>query len=89
MSKNELKMDTKLVNLIRNAVEDSEDEYGWAHLAIVGQNISNKSSEFDPRNYGYKKLGELIKAMDLFDIDERQAQNSPGKEVFIRDKRKR
>ena len=87
--RNELKMNTRLVNLVRNAVEDSEDEYGWAHLAIVGQNISNKSSEFDPRNYGYKKLGELIKAMDLFDIDERQAQNSPGKEVFIRDKRKR
>lgn len=84
----ELKKDTKLVNLLRGAVEDSADENGWAHLGNVGQNIANKSPEFDPRNFGYKKLGELIKAIQLFEINERSSDNSPAKAIYIRDKRK-
>ncbi len=52
----ELKKDTKLVNLLRNAVEASSDDSGWAHLASVGSNVAKQAPEFDPRNYGYKKL---------------------------------
>lgn len=88
-STNILKRDTRLVNLLRNAVEDSADESGWAYLGNVGQNIANKSSEFDPRNYGYKKLGELIAATKLFDVDERSSDNAPGKAIYIRDKRRK
>ena len=84
----ELKKYTKLVNLLRSAVEDSADENGWSHLGNVGQNIANKSPEFDPRNFGYKKLGELIKATQLFEINERSSDNSPAKAIYIRDKRK-
>src|SRR4030065_1300638 len=36
-STNELKQDTRLVNLLRNAVEASSDESGWSHLAPVGR----------------------------------------------------
>ncbi len=36
-SSSELKQDTKLVNLLRNAVEASSDESGWAHLCAGGQ----------------------------------------------------
>lgn len=88
-STRELKSDTRLVNLLRSAVGDSEDEDGWAHLSTVGTNISNKSSEFDPRNYGYNKLGELMKAVDLFEIDERRHENSPAKTIFVRDRRRK
>lgn len=84
----ELKKDTRLVNLLRSAVDDSADENGWSHLGNVGQNIANKSPEFDPRNFGYKKLGELIKATQLFEINERSSDNSPAKAIYIRDKRK-
>ncbi|TVR90592.1 MAG: NYN domain-containing protein [Spirochaetaceae bacterium] len=84
----DLRSDTKLVNLLRNAVEDSANENGWAHLATVGQNIANKSSEFDPRNYGYVKLGELVKAVGLFELDERGSDNSPARNVYVRDKRR-
>lgn len=85
----ELRQDTRLVNLVRNAVEDSADENGWAHLSAVGVNIANKSPEFDPRNYGFKKLGELVRATKLFDIDERPHENSPAKSVYIRDNRRK
>ena len=88
-STKELKGDTKLVNLLRNAVEDSADEDGWAYLANVGQNIANRAPEFDPRNYGYKKLVELIGAVQLFDKDERVSSSSQDKLIYIRDKRKK
>jgi uncharacterized LabA/DUF88 family protein len=77
----ELKGNSKLIKLLRNAIESTQEEDGWSSLGRVGGHISNQAS-FDPRNYGYKKLVELIEAVGLFDIERR------GKTaVFIRDKR--
>jgi len=88
-STNELKKDTKLVNLLRNAVEASSDDSGWAHLASVGSNVAKQAPEFDPRNYGYKKLGELASATKLFQIEERTVGEGPSKSVYLKDKRKK
>ncbi len=85
----QLKKDTKLVNLLRNAVEASSDDSGWAHLASVGSNVAKQAPEFDPRNYGYKKLGELASATNLFQIEERTVGDGPSKSVFLKDKRKK
>ncbi len=85
----ELRGDSRLVNLLRNATEDSADDTGWANLGTVGQNIANKSPEFDPRNYGFKKLGELIRASGLFVVEERSFDNSAAKQIYIRDKRRK
>ena len=85
----ELKQDTKLVNLLRNAVEASSDDSGWAPLASVGSNIAKQAPEFDPRNYGYKKLGELVTATKLFHIEERMVGEGPSKAVYLKDKRKK
>ena len=85
----ELKKDTKLVNLLRNAVEASSDDSGWAHLASVGSNIAKQAPEFDPRNYGYKKLGELASATKLFKIDERVVGDGPSKAIYLMDNRKK
>jgi len=83
----ELKRDSRLVTLLRDAVEDSADESGWAYLGFVGKYIANRSPEFDPRNYGYDRLGELIRATTLFQLDERTKENSPNKMIHVRDKR--
>ncbi|MFP4333790.1 MAG: NYN domain-containing protein, partial [Campylobacterales bacterium] len=56
MNTQELKRDTRLVNLLRSATESSSDESGWAHLGAVGSNIIKQAPEFDARNYGYEKL---------------------------------
>lgn len=87
-STNELKMDTRLVNLLRSAVIASMDEEGWAFLGEVGQHITKQSPEFDARNYGYAKLKDLVKAIGLFKIDERIDQRAPNiKQIYIKDKR--
>lgn len=87
-SSRELKQDTKLVNLLRNAVEAASDESNWAHLGPVGSYIAKKSSEFDPRNYGYEKLGELVEATGLFDMERRSVNGGHSKVIYIKDKRK-
>lgn len=88
-SSSELKQDAKLVALLRNAVEASSDESGWAHLAPVGSNIAKQSPDFDPRNYGYGKLGELVAATNLFDIEKRQIDKTNSKTIYLRDRRKK
>lgn len=86
-STGELKQDTRLVSLLRNAVESSSDEMGWASLGAVGNTIAKQSPDFDSRNYGYAKLSGLIKATKLFDVEERPTVNGGSKAVYVRDSR--
>jgi uncharacterized protein (TIGR00288 family) len=78
----EMRGDTWLVNVLRNAVDHTMDEYGWANLADIGAYINNSTS-FSPINFGYKKLSNLIKEIDLFDI----SVDKGSKQMSIRDKR--
>jgi uncharacterized protein (TIGR00288 family) len=77
-----IKSDTKLINMLRQAIESSEEEDGWAALGTVGTHITNHAS-FDPRNYGFKKLSDLFSAIDLFEL-----KKSNSKMLWVRDKRK-
>ena len=81
-SKN-IKSDTKLISLLRQAIESTEEDNGWAALGPVGSHISNKTS-FDTRNYGYKNLSSLIKAIDLFEL-----KRGPGNSYLVKDARKK
>lgn len=63
----ELRQDTRLVQMLRSAVGAVAGDDGWAHLGPVGSQINNQAS-FDPRNYGYSKLSELVTATDLFEV---------------------
>ena len=87
--KKEFKVDRKLLKLLRDAVDDVADESGWAYLGGVGQKINNRSTDFDPRNYGFKKLGDMFRAIPQFEIEERPRANTTGKQLYIRWKKKR
>ena len=87
-SSKELKGDTRLVNLLRGAIESAADETGWANLATVGNKIVNQAPEFDSRNYGYIKLGELIEATKLFDLETRTIDKEGHTAKFVKDKRR-
>jgi len=86
-SSSELKQNTKLVSLLRNAAEVASDESGWADLASIGSNIAKQAPDFDSRNYGYAKLGELVTATKLFDLEQRRIGDTNSKALYIRDKR--
>lgn len=78
-TRSDLRNDTALVRLLRTAAEKTADDGGWSHLSQVGQYIRNNSS-FSAVNYGYRTLGDLIRASDLFDIDMRHG----GTAMFIK-----
>ena len=82
-SRNELRGEAGLVNILRTAVEQTAEEDGWSHLGRVGQYISNNTS-LSPINYGYKKWSDLIRVSDLFEIEMRN-NNSV---MYIKAKRK-
>ena len=82
-NRNDLRMDTSLVRLLRTAVEQTTEDDGWAHMSRVGHYISNNSS-FSSINYGYKKLGDLIKVSELFNVEMR----NNGSAMYIKDMRK-
>ncbi|WP_234035852.1 OST-HTH/LOTUS domain-containing protein [Ectopseudomonas mendocina] len=72
-----------MVRLLRTAADRTAGDDGWSHLSKVGEYIHNNSS-FSVVNYGYQKLGDLIRASELFDINMRY----DGTAMFIRDQRK-
>ncbi|MCD6257993.1 MAG: NYN domain-containing protein [Helicobacteraceae bacterium] len=77
-----LKSDTKLINLLRQAIEACEEDDGWAMLGPVGTHITNHAS-FDQRNYGFKKLSDLFMAIDLFEV-KKTGQTA----LWVRDKKR-
>ncbi|WP_200387540.1 NYN domain-containing protein [Thiocapsa imhoffii] len=83
----DLRRDAKLVGLLRAAVDGAADDTGWAGLGAVGSAIAKRSPEFDSRNYGYARLSGLLKAIQLFEMEERQVGRGPHKGLFVRDQR--
>jgi uncharacterized LabA/DUF88 family protein len=78
------KPDKNLVSLITSSINDIADENGWAFLGDLGNMLLKKRPDFDPRNYGFQKLLQLIKRLGLFEIDERESGKRHVKLVFVR-----
>lgn len=77
----QLAMDTKLVSLIRSAIEALSEDDGYAPMGEVKKHIVKNFSAFDSRNYGYPKFSDLIYTIGLFELDSQKQR--------IRDKRKK
>lgn len=77
----ELAMDTKLVTLIRSAIDALSDEDGFAHMGEVKKHIVKNFPAFDSRNYKHDKFSSLIQAIGLFELD--------AQKQHIKDKRKK
>ena len=78
------KADKNLVNLITTSINDIADENGWAFLGDLGNMLLKKRPDFDSRNYGFEKLLQLIRSLELFEIDERESGRRNIKLVYIR-----
>ena len=78
-SGSELKENSKLV---KSAYEAIAEEDGWASLGELRGQINKLSSSFDSRTYGYKKLGELVRAIDLFEIKSVPHENNQAAKVL-------
>jgi uncharacterized LabA/DUF88 family protein len=81
------RVDNDLVKLIEDSINDLADEEGWTFLGDLGNLILKRQPDFDPRNYGFKKLVPLIKNLQHFEIDERNTGKNNIILVYVRNKK--
>jgi len=75
-----------VIKLISATITDLADDSGWAFLGEVGSLIQKKRPDFDSRNYGFNKLTPLIKAINRFEIDERDTGKPHIKHIYVRNR---
>ncbi len=75
-----------VVDLIADSLSMIADEDGFAFMGELGNLLLRKQPDFDPRNYGFQKLTQLVKSLDRFEIDARPTSNPHTKHVYLRDK---
>ena len=74
---------------MQNAIDAFMGDGGWARPGSVASNVAKQAPEFDPRNYGYRKLRDFVEAMKLFEIREDSAGPGHPKVICIRDQRRK
>lgn len=57
------------VPIIRKIISEMETDDGWVPLGVVGNRLANLASDFDPRNFGVRKLSDLVRKLSAFEIE--------------------
>ena len=58
--------------IIGKVISQMESEDGWVPLGSVGTHLANLASDFDPRTFGFRKLSDLVRKTNAFEIDHPQ-----------------
>ena len=83
------KVPKEVVHLIADAMDMIADEDGYVFMGELGNLLIRQQPDFDPRNYGFSKLTQLIKSIDRFEVDVRQTSNPHSKHIYLRDKKRK
>lgn len=71
--------------MLLKAVDDATRDDGWAPLGAVGTFLLSADPSFDSRNFGHKKLSDLVKAQSFLDIKPAPSgENASGTPVYVR-----
>ena len=84
--KKDQKIPPDIVKLIVDSVSDIADEDGYAFMGELGNLLLKKQPDFDPRNFGFTKLTQLIRSIGRFEIDARVTDATGTKHIYLRDK---
>jgi uncharacterized LabA/DUF88 family protein/Fe-S-cluster formation regulator IscX/YfhJ len=84
--KKDQKVPEEIVKLIVDSVSDIADEEGYAFMGELGNLLLKKQPDFDPRNFGFTKLTQLIRSIGRFEIDARVTDSTGTKHIYLRDK---
>lgn len=71
------------VAALRDAVEASADETGWAHLGQVRTLVNRRLPDFDPRNFGHKNFSSLMEAAGGFEL-QRRGEEGGRQTIYVR-----
>ena len=78
-----------VVDLIADSLEILADEDGYAFMGDLGNLLVKKQPDFDPRNFGFSKLTQLVKSLDRFEVNVRQSSLPHIKHIYLRDKKRK
>jgi uncharacterized LabA/DUF88 family protein len=63
-----LKSPNAATPVIKKIIAQMESEDGWVPLGAVGTQLANLASDFDPRTFGFRKLSDLVRKTNDFEI---------------------
>ena len=78
---------TDLKKLMTTTIEDFADDSGWVALSGLGSGLQKKQPEFDARNYGDTRLGDLVRTLPYLEMEMRDG-GSGNKHAYVRVKGK-
>jgi uncharacterized LabA/DUF88 family protein len=70
--------------MLIDAVNAAAQDDGWANLGTVGSALQKISPSFDPRNYGFQKLGELVRKQNYLSLKEVQISSAGAVQILVR-----
>lgn len=77
-----------VVEMIAESLETVADEDGYAFLGTLGNLLTKKYPDFDPRNYGFSKLSQLMESMpERFEVDSRETGHPNARHIYVRDRK--
>lgn len=74
-----------IIELIADSIDDLADDDGFIDLSNLGNLIIKKQPDFDPRNYGFGKLSNMLKNLPRFEVEVRATPDPHVKPIYIRD----
>jgi uncharacterized LabA/DUF88 family protein len=60
---------THATRILDKIISEMESDGGWVTLGQVGTQLANLAPDFDPRTYGFRKLSDLVRKTNAFEID--------------------
>lgn len=63
-------MPADAVPILMRVMEQMDTEDGWVPLGAVGNQLANLAPDFDPRTFGFRKLSDLVRQTNAFELDQ-------------------
>ena len=60
------------IPILEKVIAQMESEDGWVSLGGVGTQLGNLAPDFDSRTFGFRKLSDLVRKTNAFEVDQRE-----------------
>lgn len=77
-------IDEELGRLVQTLVSSMADDSGWVFMGRLGDTIPKTRPDFDPRNFGFKKLTDLIAAIPGLEVEPKETGPGKIKHYYVR-----
>jgi hypothetical protein len=69
---------------LRAICEDASDDDGWIPAANLAELLSRRLTDFDMRNFGFRKFVPFVESLKMFESRSVSPESAPGRTVYFR-----